>query len=55
VAVNVDRYGNSSAAGQLVLFSEDLQAGTVRLGGGQLVLLASVGANVHAGAQLLFT
>lgn len=55
VAVNVDRYGNSSAAGTLVLFSEDLQAGTVRLGGGQLVLLAAVGANVHAGAQLLLT
>ena len=55
VAINVDRYGNTSAAGMLVLFSEDLQAGTVRLGGDQLVLLAAVGANVHAGAQLLFT
>ena len=55
VAINVDRYGNTSAAGMLVLFSEDLQAGTVRLGGEQLVLLAAVGANVHAGAQLLFT
>lgn len=55
VAVNVDRYGNTSAAGMLVLFSEDLEAGTVKLGGEQLVLLAAVGANVHAGAQLLFT
>jgi 3-oxoacyl-[acyl-carrier-protein] synthase III len=55
VAINVDRYGNTSAAGMLVLFSEDLRAGTVRLGGEQLVLLAAVGANVHAGAQLLFT
>lgn len=55
VAINVDRYGNTSAAGMLVLFSEDLQAGTVKLGGEQLVLLAAVGANVHAGAQLLFT
>ena len=55
VAVNVDRYGNTSAAGMLVLFSEDLEAGTVKLGGEQLVMLAAVGANVHAGAQLLFT
>ncbi|MFZ5446393.1 MAG: 3-oxoacyl-ACP synthase III family protein [Myxococcota bacterium] len=55
VAINVDRYGNISAAGMLVLFSEDLQSGRVRLGGNQLVLIAAVGANVHAGAQLLFT
>ena len=55
VAMNVDRYGNTSAAGMLVLFSEDLEAGTVKLGGEQLVMLAAVGANVHAGAQLLFT
>lgn len=55
VAINVDRYGNTSAAGMLVLFSEDLQSGRVRLGGNQLVLIAAVGANVHAGAQLLFT
>jgi 3-oxoacyl-[acyl-carrier-protein] synthase III len=55
VAMNVHRYGNTSAAGMLVLFSEDLQSGAVQLGGEQLVLLAAVGANVHAGAQLLFT
>jgi 3-oxoacyl-[acyl-carrier-protein] synthase III len=53
--MNVHRYGNTSAAGMLVLFSEDLQSGAVQLGGEQLVLLAAVGANVHAGAQLLFT
>jgi 3-oxoacyl-[acyl-carrier-protein] synthase III len=55
VATNVERYGNTSAAGMLVLFSEDLEAGIVKLGGEQLVMLAAVGANVHAGAQLLFT
>jgi 3-oxoacyl-[acyl-carrier-protein] synthase III len=52
VAMNVDRYGNTSAAGMLVLLSEDLRAGTVQFGQGQLGLLAAVGANVHAGAQL---
>lgn len=55
VAINVDRYGNTSAAGMLVLLSEDLQSGRVAFGGGQLVMLAAVGANVHAGAQLLIT
>ncbi len=53
VAVNVDRYGNTSAAGMLVLLSEDLEQGRVRLGSGSKVLLAAVGANVHYGAQLI--
>ncbi|HYG64475.1 MAG TPA: 3-oxoacyl-[acyl-carrier-protein] synthase III C-terminal domain-containing protein [Thermoanaerobaculia bacterium] len=53
VAYNVDRYGNTSAAGMLILLAEDLDAGVVRLGGGDLVLIAAVGANVHYGAQLV--
>ncbi|QRK12873.1 3-ketoacyl-ACP synthase [Archangium violaceum] len=53
VAMNVDRYGNTSAAGKLILLAEDLEAGRVRLGSGDLVLLAAVGANVHYGAQLI--
>ncbi|MDP3500592.1 MAG: 3-oxoacyl-[acyl-carrier-protein] synthase III C-terminal domain-containing protein [Myxococcales bacterium] len=53
VAVNVDRYGNTSAAGMLVLLSEDLRSGAVRFGGGHLAVMAAVGANVHAGAQLI--
>lgn len=53
VALNVDRYGNTSAAGKLILLAEDLEAGRVRLGSGDLVLVAAVGANVHYGAQLI--
>ncbi|MHB8872524.1 MAG: 3-oxoacyl-ACP synthase III family protein [Myxococcaceae bacterium] len=53
VACNVDRYGNTSAAGMLILLAEDLETGVVKLRGGELVLLASVGANVHFGAQLV--
>ena len=53
VACNVDRYGNTSAAGMLILLAEDLEQGVVRLGGGDLVLIAAVGANVHYGAQLI--
>jgi 3-oxoacyl-[acyl-carrier-protein] synthase III len=53
VACNVDRYGNTSAAGMLVLLAEDLEAGIVSLGSGDLVMIAAVGANVHYGAQLV--
>ncbi|XXF77987.1 3-oxoacyl-[acyl-carrier-protein] synthase III C-terminal domain-containing protein [Myxococcaceae bacterium GXIMD 01537] len=53
VACNVDRYGNTSAAGMLILLAEDLEAGRVRLGSGDLVMVAAVGANIHYGAQLV--
>ncbi|HEX8394563.1 MAG TPA: 3-oxoacyl-[acyl-carrier-protein] synthase III C-terminal domain-containing protein [Longimicrobium sp.] len=53
VACNVDRYGNTSAAGMLILLAEDLEQGVVSLGSGDLVLIAAVGANVHYGAQLI--
>lgn len=53
VACNVDRYGNTSAAGMLVLLAEDLEAGAVSLGSGDLVMIAAVGANVQYGAQLV--
>lgn len=53
VACNVDRYGNTSAAGMLILLAEDLEAGVVELGRGDLVMVAAVGANVHYGAQLI--
>ncbi|MEW5742358.1 MAG: 3-oxoacyl-[acyl-carrier-protein] synthase III C-terminal domain-containing protein [Myxococcota bacterium] len=53
VACTVERYGNTSAAGMLVALSEDVRQGVVRLGDGELVCIAAVGANVHAGAQLI--
>lgn len=53
VACHVDRYGNTSAAGMMTLLAEDLRQGVVRLGSGDLVLVAAVGANVHYGAQLV--
>jgi len=53
VACNVDRYGNTSAAGMLILLAEDLEQGVVTMGSGDLVLIAAVGANVHYGAQLI--
>src|SRR3712207_5095057 len=53
VASNVMRYGNTSAAGMLILLAEDLETGTVALGRGDVVLIAAIGANVHYGAQLI--
>ncbi len=53
VPVNVNRYGNTSAASTLILFAEDLDAGRVKLGSGDLVMFAAVGAGVHYGGQLV--
>ncbi|HUL59851.1 MAG TPA: 3-oxoacyl-[acyl-carrier-protein] synthase III C-terminal domain-containing protein [Anaeromyxobacteraceae bacterium] len=53
VPMNVHRYGNTSAASTLILFAEDLEQGNVRLGSGDLVLFAAVGAGVHYGGQLV--
>ncbi|CAM4489694.1 3-ketoacyl-ACP synthase [Corallococcus exiguus] len=53
VACNVDRIGNTSAAGMLILLADDLEQGRVALGSGDLVVVAAVGANVHYGAQLV--
>ena len=53
VACHVDTRGNTSAAGMLILFAEDLERGIVKLGSGDLVMIAAVGANVHYGGQLI--
>ena len=53
VACHVERHGNTSAAGMLILLAEDLENGVVEMGGGHLVLLAAIGANVNYGAQLV--
>jgi 3-oxoacyl-[acyl-carrier-protein] synthase-3 len=53
VACHVDTRGNTSAAGMLILLADDLEAEVVRMGSGDLVMLAAVGANVHYGGQLI--
>lgn len=53
LAMHMERYGNISAAGTLVLLAEDLESGVARLGSGQLVLFAAIGAGVHYGAHLV--
>jgi 3-oxoacyl-[acyl-carrier-protein] synthase-3 len=53
LAMHMDHYGNTSAAGTLILLAEDLAEGVVQLGSGDLVLFAAIGAGVHFGAQLV--
>ncbi|MBI2711164.1 MAG: ketoacyl-ACP synthase III [Actinobacteria bacterium] len=51
VAVNIDRYGNTSAASVPMALAEALDAG--RLSSGDLVLLSAVGAGLSWGSTLL--
>ncbi|HYV44072.1 MAG TPA: 3-oxoacyl-[acyl-carrier-protein] synthase III C-terminal domain-containing protein [Myxococcaceae bacterium] len=53
VAITVDRYGCTHAAGMLISLAEDLETGEVRLGGDDTVVFAGVGANVHFGGQVV--
>jgi 3-oxoacyl-[acyl-carrier-protein] synthase-3 len=53
VACHVDTRGNTSAAGMLILLAEDVERGVVKMGSGDLVMIAAVGANVHYGGQLI--
>lgn len=53
LAMHMDRYGNVSAAGTLILLAEDVADGTVSLGGGQLVLFAAIGAGSHYAGHLV--
>ncbi len=53
VAMHMDRYGNTSAAGTFILLAEDLADGTVALGSGATVLFAAIGAGVHYSAHVI--
>ncbi|RJO78844.1 3-ketoacyl-ACP synthase [Nocardia panacis] len=53
VAINVDRYGNTSGASTLILLAEEVRSGMVALGSGVPVVLAAVGANLQYGAHVL--
>ncbi len=44
VAMHMERYGNITSAGTLVLLAEDLREGKVALGSGTLVFMAAIGA-----------
>lgn len=53
VAMHMERYGNITSAGTLVLLAEDLREGKVALGSGQLVLMAAIGAGAQCAAHVI--
>ncbi len=53
IPLNVERYGNTSAASTLILFAEDVAARKIRLGSGTPVLFAACGAGVHYAGQVV--
>lgn len=53
VPMHMDRYGNMVTAGTLVLLADDLREGRVRLGSGELVLMAALGAGAQCAAHVV--
>lgn len=53
VAMHMERYGNITTAGTLVLLAEDLREGKVQLGSGMPVLMAAIGAGAQCAAHVI--
>ena len=53
VSMHMERYGNITTAGTLVLLAEDLRAGVVRLGSGEPILMAAIGAGAQCAAHVI--
>lgn len=53
VPTHMEKYGNMVSAGTLVLLAEDLRAGNVQLGSGQLVMMAALGAGAQFAAHVI--
>jgi 3-oxoacyl-[acyl-carrier-protein] synthase-3 len=53
VAMHMERYGNITSAGTLVLLAEELREGKVQLGSGKLVLMAAIGAGAQCAAHVI--
>ncbi len=53
VGMHMERYGNITTAGTLVLLAEELRDGIVALGSGQLILMAAIGAGSQCAAHVI--
>lgn len=53
VPMHMERYGNMVSAGTLVLLAEDLRAGNVALGSGELVVMSALGAGAQYSAHVI--
>lgn len=53
VAIHMERYGNITSGGTLMLLAEDLAAGRVELGSGEPILMAAIGAGAQCAAHVI--
>ncbi|MCU0656705.1 MAG: 3-ketoacyl-ACP synthase [Polyangiaceae bacterium] len=53
VGMHMERYGNTTTAGTLILLAEDLRSGAVRLGSGEPILMAAIGAGAQCAAHVI--
>jgi 3-oxoacyl-[acyl-carrier-protein] synthase III len=53
VAMHMERYGNITSAGTLVLLAEEIREGKVELGSGMPVLMAAIGAGAQCAAHVI--
>lgn len=53
VSMHMERYGNMVTAGTLVLLAEDLRDGVVKLGSGEPILMAAIGAGAQCAANVI--
>jgi 3-oxoacyl-[acyl-carrier-protein] synthase III len=53
VSMHMERYGNMVSAGTIVLLAEDLRAGVVKLGSGEPILMAAIGAGAQCAAHVI--
>ncbi|MDC0673055.1 3-oxoacyl-ACP synthase III family protein [Nannocystis radixulma] len=53
VPMHMERYGNMVSAGTLVLLAEDLRDGHVKLGSGEPILMAALGAGAQYAAHVI--
>lgn len=51
--MHMERYGNMVTAGTLVLLADDLREGKVKLGSGDLILMAALGAGAQSAAHVI--
>lgn len=53
VGMHMERYGNTTTAGTLILLADDIRSGAVRLGSGEPVLMAAIGAGAQCAAHVI--
>lgn len=53
LSMHMERYGNTSAAGTLILLAEDVRNGVATLGSGEPILMSALGAGAQVAAHVI--